>query len=264
MTFFLFPELHTRSKKFYFPLAIRASARSAQALIADSDSTRRDAIRLLHIPPGKISTVHLGVDRSFTKIKGQEELRRVRTKYRLPERIILYVGLVEPRKNLPGLIDVFEKLVQGGTDHDLVVVGRRGWSSEAVWSQVEALGLNQRVHFTGYVDRQELPLVYNLASIFVYPTRYEGFGLPVLEALACGVPVITTNASSLPEIAGDAAILVPPDDGQALHDSMRMLLDDPELRSDLSSQGLERAKEFTWEHTALRTLQVYRQVLEPG
>ena len=262
LTFFLFPELHTRARRFFFPLAIRASARLAQALIADSESTRQDAIRLLHIAPAKIQTALLGVDPTFRKIDDTGQLQRIRAKYQLPEHFILYVGLVEPRKNLPGLINSYKDLVGEGIDHDLVIVGRSGWSSGAVFSQVEALGLNQRVRFTGYVDQHDLPLVYNLASLFVYPTRYEGFGLPVLEALACGTPVITTNASSLPEIVGDAGILIPPDDAGALLKAMHRVLEDPELMADLSARGMKRAKGFTWERTALQTRQVYRQLCE--
>jgi glycosyltransferase involved in cell wall biosynthesis len=216
----------------------------------------------LHIAPAKIQTALLGVDPTFRKIDDTGQLQRIRAKYQLPEHFILYVGLVEPRKNLPGLINSYKDLVGEGINHDLVIVGRSGWSSRAVFSQVEALGLNQRVRFTGYVDQHDLPLVYNLASLFVYPTRYEGFGLPVLEALACGTPVITTNASSLPEIVGDAGILIPPDDAGALLKAMHRVLEDPELMTELSARGMKRAKGFTWERTALQTRQVYRQLCE--
>jgi glycosyltransferase involved in cell wall biosynthesis len=264
MTFFLYPDLHTRSRRVFFPLAMRASARLAQALIADSESTRQDAIRLLGIPPWKIHTALLGVDPSFRKIEDSAKLCLIRERYQLPDPFILYVGLVEPRKNLPGLIRVYARLVESGAKHALVVAGRTGWMSEGVFGLVEELDLRERVRFTGYVPQQDLPLVYNLASLFVYPTQYEGFGLPALEALACGVPVITTNISSLPEIVGDAGLLVPPDDEAALYQAMHHVLSDPGLMAEFAARGQKRAKQFTWERTARQTLQVYKRLGEPG
>jgi glycosyltransferase involved in cell wall biosynthesis len=262
MTFFIFPELHTRPKRFFFPLAIRTSGRLADRLIADSESTRRDAISLLNIPPGKIDTVLLGVDSTFQTMRDEGKLASIRKKYDLPDRFILYVGLVEPRKNLPGLIRAYHSLLHVVESHDLVIVGRLGWMSDGVFEQVEKLGLKNRIQFTGYISQEDLPWVYNLSALFVYPTHYEGFGLPALEAMACGVPVITTNISSMPEIVGDAGMLVEPNQDQNLIDAMVKVLTDPELRVILSVKGQQRAKQFTWERTALETLNVYRKVGE--
>jgi len=260
MTFFLFPHLHTRSKRLFFPLVIRASGKLANALIAVSENTRQDAIRLVGIPPEKIFTALLGVDRSFGQIKDRERLSEIREKYSLPERFILYVGLVEPRKNLPVLIRAYRALLEVQRDFDLVVVGRFGWMSEGILGEVAQLGLNERVRFAGYVPREDLPGVYNLSSLFVYPTRYEGFGLPALEAMACGVPVVTTDVSSMPEIVGDAGLLVEPDSEGALIDAMVEVLADPGLSATMAAKGLERAKQFTWERTASETLRVYQHV----
>jgi glycosyltransferase involved in cell wall biosynthesis len=261
MTFFLYPQLHTRSKQAFFPLTIRASARSADAIIAVSESTRADSIQLLGIPGEKIFATPLGVDPAFRPIRDLESLDVVRQRYNLPDRFILYVGLVEPRKNLSGLIRAYRSALEGGIAHRLVVVGRFGWSYQQVLDEIEALGLQERVQFTGYIPQADLPIVYNLASLFVYPTLYEGFGLPALEAMACGTPVVTSNVASLPEIIGEAGVLIPPGDQQALSQALQDVLSDPGLQTHLAIKGPQQASQFTWERTARQTLQVYRQVL---
>lgn len=262
MTFFLYPQLHTRSKQVFFPLVIRASARSANALIAVSDSTRRDSLRLLGIPAEKIFTTQLGVDPAFHPIRDPKRWEEIRQKYQLPDRFILYVGLVEPRKNLPGLIQAYHLAVERGIEHRLVIVGGFGWRYRQVLEEVEARGLQERVRFTGYIPQVDLPIVYNLASLFVYPTLYEGFGLPALEAMACGTPVVTSDVASLPEIVGEAGILVPPGDQQALSQALQEVLGNQGLQDRLATKGPERASQFTWERTARQTLQVYQHVFE--
>lgn len=261
MTFFLFPELHTRAKRLFFPLALRASARQADALTAVSESTRQDAIRVLGISPEKITAIPLGVDPAFRPINDAEIKRVIAEKYDLPEKFILYVGLLEPRKNLPVLIRAYKRLIDGGEIYKLVLVGRFGWMYEELLKQINNLDLEGMVHFTGYVSQEDLPLVYNLSSLFVYPTLYEGFGLPALEAMACGVPVITTDVSSLPEIVGEAGILVPVNDLEALHGAMIAVLGDENLRRKMITKGIQRAAKFTWEQTAKLTFQVYQQVM---
>lgn len=262
LTFYLFPELHRRSKRLFFPFAIQMSARKADALIAVSESTRQDSIRLLKVPAEKIFAVQLGVDEGFHPIKDDSLREEILDHYQLPDKFILYVGLVEPRKNLPLLIQSFRDLVDAGLSHQLVIVGRMGWMYQEVFKQIEALRLKDRIKFTGYVPRQYLPIVYNLAELFVYPTLYEGFGLPVLEAMACGTPVVTSNISSLPEIVGDAGILVTPGDEDALAQAMIGVLNDRELQRTLAEKGRIRSKNFSWKRTAKETLQVYQHVLE--
>ena len=261
MTFFLYPELHTRAKRLFFPLAIRASARQADALTAVSESTRQDAIRVLGISPEKITTTQLGVDPAFRPINDAAIKGKIAEKYDLPERFILYVGLLEPRKNLPMLIRAYKRLIDGGENFKLVLVGRYGWMYEELLRQINNLDLEEMVHFTGYVSQEDLPLVYNLSSLFVYPTLYEGFGLPALEAMACGVPVITTDVSSLPEIVGEAGILVPVNNVEALYGAMIAVLGDEDLRRKMINKGIQRAAKFTWEQTAILTFQVYQQVM---
>jgi glycosyltransferase involved in cell wall biosynthesis len=262
MTFFLSPHLHTRVKRWFFPSAIRLSAWRADALIAVSESTRQDAIRLLGIPPEKITTTPLGVDDSFQVISDRLSLEQTRKKYDLPEQFILYVGLLEPRKNLPVLFRSYRDLLSQGISIPLVIVGGRGWGSGQVREEVTRLDLAERVRFLGYVSQSDLPFVYNLACLFVYPTLYEGFGLPVLEAMACGVPVVTSAVAGLPEIVGQAGLLVPAGDQQALSEAMRSVLIDPELRSRMKKSGLSQASRFSWKQTARLTLEVYRKVLK--
>jgi len=260
MTFFLFPQLHTRSKRFFFPLMIRASARRADAMVAVSESTRRDSIRILGVPPEKIVAIPLGVGENFREISDEKQLEEIRRKYGLPEKFILYVGLVEPRKNLPLLLEAYCDLQKQGIPHTLVIVGRYGWDSEEVLKQVQELKLDQWVHFTGYVDHSELPAIYNLASLMVYPSLYEGFGLPVLEAMACGTPLVTTEVSSMPELVGEAGLLFPVGDKEALVEAMRSVLTDKVFGDHLSSLGLQRAARFTWRQTATDTLRVYNSI----
>ena len=191
-----------------FPTAMRISARQADALISVSESTRQDMIRLLDVHPDKVFTTPLGVDPSFKVTDNENKLRQVAEKYSLPEQFILYLGTIEPRKNLPLLIQIYKQLVDEGILHKLVLVGKYGWMYDEVLDLIKELDLQSKVIMTGYIAQNDLPLVYNLASLFVYPTIYEGFGLPALEAMACGVPVITSRIASLPEIIGEAGLLV--------------------------------------------------------
>ena len=262
MTFFLFPHLHTRYKRLFFPIAIRTSVQRADALVTISESTRQDTIRLLGVSPQKIFTTQLGVNDEFQVITDRELLAEVRQKYNLPRGFILYVGLVEPRKNIPSLIRSYKSLTDQGIKQRLVIVGRFGWMYQEVIEQTEKLGLKDQVQFTGYIPQDDLPIVYNLADLFVYPTRYEGFGFPALEAMACGTPVITTDISSLPEIVGDAGLLITPDDEHALTTTIAKVLSDSTLYEQLRTKGLLQAKYFTWERTSRETLKVYQRVLE--
>ncbi len=262
MTFFLYPHLHTLTKRLFFQAAIRFSGSKADALIAVSESTRRDVLRLLKLPPKKVFTVYHGVAEGFKPIAETSLLENIRNKYGLPARFILYVGLVEPRKNLPLLLRAFKKATNDGVGAQLVVAGSFGWMVEPVFEQLQELGLEEKVHFTGYIPRQDLPMVYNLADFLVYPTLYEGFGLPVLEAMACGCPVVASAVSSIPEVVGEAGVLVPPNDEDALAQAILSMWHDQDLRERLAKQGRQQSSNFTWERTAQETAWVYHQVLQ--
>jgi glycosyltransferase involved in cell wall biosynthesis len=219
-------------------------------------------MQLLSIPAHKIFTVPLGINEEFQLISDSVLLEACRRRYSLPEDFILYVGLLEPRKNLPLLLKAYARLVNQSDVPTLVLVGRPGWGYQEILQQIAKLNLEEKIHFTGYVPAQDLPMVYNLAQVFVYPSIYEGFGFPPLEAMACGTPVITTAISSMLDHVSGAGILVPPEDEEALSQAMRSILNDTALREQLSIKGLQRAADFTWRHTAQETLKVYQYVAE--
>jgi glycosyltransferase involved in cell wall biosynthesis len=260
MTYFLYPELHTLLRKLFFTQAIRSSARHADAIIAVSETTRRDTIRQLGVPAEKIFTAPNGVDPAFQPITDAHRLEGCRGKYNLPRDFILYLGTIEPRKNIPLLLRAYHRLAQTGSPYHLVITGKRGWMYKQVWETIEDLNLQPLIHFPGYIPVEELPIVYNLARVFVYPTIYEGFGLPPLEAMACGTPVITTAVPAMQELLGDAGILVPPQEEDALFQALRELLIDRQMQAHLSMKGRERARHFTWKSCAQTTMQVYQHV----
>jgi glycosyltransferase involved in cell wall biosynthesis len=261
MIFFIHPEKHTLAKRYFFPWMMRRSAKKADIIVTDSESTRQDAMRFLEIPPEKIVTIHLGYQEIFRQITDADALSAIRQQYRLPERFIFYAGAFEPRKNVPLLLSAFEQLSQKYTDLFLVVTGGTGWDNRETISQINAMHAKDRVVRLGHIPYADLPSIFNLAHVFVYPSLYEGFGLPPLEGMACGTPVITSNISSMPEFVGDAGILVPPNDEGALFDAIQRVLDDEALRQHLREAGPRRAANFTWKHTAEKTLEIYQQVL---
>lgn len=260
MTFFLYPGYHTLVKRFFFPFMIRQSAHHSSALIAVSESTRQDAIRLLGISPKNITTTLLGYDSSFAPIEDQIYLEQVRHKYHLPARFIFNVGTIEPRKNQLALLNAFDVLAETDPNIALVLVGGAGWYYNQLSQQMIKSPNRDRIYLIGYVDRADMPALYNLAEVFVYPSIYEGFGLPLVEALACGRPIITSNISALPEIVGDAGLLVSPNDQNQLSQAIRKLLEDKDLATEIRQKALIRAKEFSWHKTAEQTLEIYERV----
>ena len=260
MTFFLLPQLHTPAKRVFFPIAMRLSAHLADALITVSENTRQDTLRTFNIPPKVVFTTKLGVSSKFRPVTDKKLLTEVRQNYNLPDKFFLYLGVIEPRKNIPLLIDAYSRLIKDGIDSDLVLVGSYGWMYDDVLRKVKIHKLEKRVHFLGYIPAETLPILYNLAHTFVYPSIYEGFGIPPVEAMACGTPVIAANSSSMIETIGDAGLLVPPDDEWALAEAMVKMVNNSELRGQLRNRGLQRAKYFSWEQTANETLKVYEKV----
>lgn len=255
----LFPHNLPPISRLYWERWLPWSIRWADHIITDSEHTRYDIVRLMHISPERITVIPLGVDKRFCPLEDDEYLNALRQRYALPSDMILYLGTLEPRKGLDTLIAAYATLADR-IPHSLVIAGKLGWYTDALFRQVRDSGLESRVCFTDYVPDADLPGLLNLAHIFIFPSRYEGFGLPPLEAMACGTPVIASNASSLPEVVGDAGLLVPPDDIVALAQAIHRLIQDADLRARLRSAGLARAALFTWEETARRTLAVYEQV----
>ena len=264
-TFYKVPHTHVWLKKLYFKFFIKYSSNHSDHLISVSDNTKIDLINLFNIKPEKITTTHLGVDEKFKPIDDLDKFQILQNKYHLPDHFVLYVGLIEPRKNLSSLIRAYSNLRMSiglNKDIHLVIAGRWGWESEELMALVSELNITEKIHFPGYIEQDDLPFLYNMAKVFVYPSFYEGFGLPVLESMACGTPVITSNISSMPEFVGDSGLLIDPNDISGIQNALSDLLMNDQLRIELSGRALKRSKEFTWKETARKTLDVYRRVLK--
>ena len=241
---------------------VGADAARAHMVIADSQATQRDLTELCGVPPARIRVVPLGVAPGFRPLPADSARAQVRDRFRLAEPYLLHVGTLEPRKNLPRLIDAYAQLCRAGIAPPLLVLaGAPGWGADAVARAIDRHGLRERVVRLGRVDSAGLPALYAAAEAFVFPSLYEGFGLPVLEAMACGAAVVAATTGALPEVADDAALLVDPCDVDGLAGAMARLLGDPGLRSRLRAAGPARAAPFTWERTAGATLAVYAEVL---
>ena len=258
-SFELFPEAHPADRVRYFAKNFLRNIRRSTRIITDSAYTKTEALDLLRLPADMITPIHLGVDHGTFKAYGQEALESCKRELALPEKFILFVGAREPRKNLDRLVRAYAELPEKiQNEFNLVLVGPRGWGKGDPSSRKK---LGNRVMVLDYVDTQKLALIYNLASLFVYPSLYEGFGLPPLEAMACGCPVVVSRAASLPEVCADAAYYVDPKDIQNIAEGMHKVLLDEELRHSLIEKGKEQAKLFTWERTARETLAVFAEVL---
>jgi glycosyltransferase involved in cell wall biosynthesis len=259
-TAFLHPETHTLLDNFLHRVYVPATLRNVDAVITISEAARRDLVRFLRLRPDKVVTVPLAVDAAFHPVPA-ELSATVLSRYEVTPPFVLYVGALEPRKNLPTLLRAFARALAEFPQLQLVVAGGRRWKSGAIPRLVEDLRLADAVRMTGYVADATLPALYSAASVFCFPSLSEGFGLPILEAMACGTPVVCSNLSSLPEVAGEAALLVDPTETQAVAAGLIRVLSDQTFGAELRERGLNRAAQFSWESTAEQTLQVYRRVL---
>jgi len=256
-----YPQAHRLLDRIYLDLSTRYNARAAAHLIADSSATQRDLIERYGVEPDKITVVYPGYDdTAFQPVSDEEAIEAVKTRYDIAGDYILFVGTLQPRKNLIRLTEAFSNLQPPTSNLQLVIAGKKGWLYEKAFRRVKELGLEGSVLFPGYVAAGDLPALLSGARLFVFPSLYEGFGLPVLEALACGTPVVCSNASSLPEVAGDAALLVDPLDVGGLAAALARVLGDEELRAELIQRGFEQAKGFSWERCARETLNVLTSV----
>jgi glycosyltransferase involved in cell wall biosynthesis len=260
LAFMLFPECYMKPSLEKLLREVPRCVQKANLIIAISQSTKEGLVNLLGISPQKIRVVPLAVASRFRVVEDEALKEGIRHKYALPSRFFLFVGLLNPRKNGVRLIQAYHRLrSERGLPYKLVFVGARGWLYENVLAQIEELGLEKEVIFTGHVADEDLPLIYNLAEALVYPSVYEGFGLPILEAMACGTPVITSNVSASPEVAGGAALLVDPYNVDQLAEVMYKVASQDELRAHLTRRGLKRVRDFSWAKTALETLAVYEE-----
>jgi glycosyltransferase involved in cell wall biosynthesis len=261
-----YPEAHTLFQNVYLRWSTRFNARTAARVLADSEATRRDLERYYRISPDKIVVVYPGRDERLSPVSDPVLLAAVRNRYGITGDYLLYVGTLHPRKNLVRLVQAFAAILAQGTKSGvdpglcLVLAGQEGWLYTEIVAQVHKLGLEQRVLLPGYVPDADLAALLSGALAFVFPSLYEGFGLPVLEAMACGTPVICSNTSSLPEVAGDAALLVDPLDVEMLADGILRSISDGGLRRDLVERGFRQTQRFTWQRCAREAMAVLEEV----
>lgn len=269
LSFLRVPQYFVPAFQRYLEAAVQRAVKRSDFVLADSESTRRDLVELTDLGAAnrQAVVVYPGVEGRFTPVTDSEVLHTIRDRYQLPERFVLSVGTLQPRKNFEGLVRSFARLMQHESSLintlDLVIVGGKGWMYERLFAEVEQLDLGSRVHFTGFVADDDLPALYSAADAFAFPSWYEGFGLPVLEAMACGTPVVVADNSSLPEVVGDGGLLVSAADESALTDALVRVILDSGLRQKLVIRGLELARRFTWERAARQVLEVYHRVVAP-
>ncbi len=257
------PQFYPRALRYFMHLFYPISARWASRVITVSESSKRDLIKYYNVPEQKIIVTHLGVSDNFRQIHEEEKIKQVLRKYDITGDYILFVGRLEPRKNISGLIKAFHNLKSSrGIKHKLVIVGMRYFKYEDIFRLVDALGLQDEIIFTGGVEDNDLPMIYNGADLFVYPSFAEGFGIPPLEAMSCGVPVISSNTSSMPEVIGDTGILIDPYNIGELARAIYEVLCNRDLQKEMQAKGLKRAERFLWENTARKTLNVYHDIYE--
>lgn len=255
----LFPGNFPPISRFYWSRYLPFTLRFPDRLVVLSESAKNDLVKLEMVDANRIDVIPPGRDESFRPVNDAGALEKVRARLGLPPAFILFVSTLEPRKGVDTLLSAYAR-VAGTISDDLVIVGRRGWYWQSLNKQVKEEGLEGRVHFMEYVPKDDLAIVYNLARAFVFPSRYEGFGLTPLEAMACGTPVICSNASSLTEVVGDAAVRVPPEDHEGFAGAIAQVTGDSGLRKEMRSRGLRQAALFTWQRTARATAEVYESL----
>ena len=261
MSFFILPSAYNLPRRWFLQRVILLSLRKADKIIAVSESTKKDIVNICNVPVDTIKVIHEARSEHFKPIKDQTILKEIKYRYNTSDNFILFVGELQPRKNIVNLIRAYFLARQKSSlEYKLIIVGQKTWKVRDIFSTVKDLGLEEKVIFTGYVPQEDLPLLYNAASLFVYPSLCEGFGLTILEAMACGVPVITSNIFSMPEVTGDAAKLVDPYSVEEIASVIYEILSDEALRESMIQKGFERIKEFSWERAARETLAVYEEI----
>lgn len=260
------PETFTRRGSFQLKLTVRRTAQRAVRIATVSEYSRQDLLRTYKLPPEKVAVTYNGIESHFTTQAESNEAEDVRQRFGISRDYLLAVGSLQPRKNLIRLIRAYAKLRSENENFtpQLVIVGRKLWLADGIFAEVRKQTWAHDVILTGYASDQDLPKLYRQATAFVYPSLFEGFGLPPVEAMACGTPVVTSNVSSLPEVTGEAALLIDPLDQSAIESALLEIMNDQSLRAQLREQGIEQAKKFTWRATAEKTLQLYQESYEGG
>jgi glycosyltransferase involved in cell wall biosynthesis len=258
LSFVHFPEKFPASQRRYLRSQTARSVSSARRVITISEASRKDLHRFFAVPMDRIDVILPGVESHFRPLP-DSDVAEFRQRNGLPERFVLHVGTLQPRKNIPLLLDALARLQR--QDVDLVLAGAKGWFYDEVFRQVEELGLVSRVHFAGYVPDEDLPFWYNSAEALVFPSLYEGFGMPIVEAMACGTPVIAAETSSIPEAGGDAALYFDPSDSGDLAQQLTAVLDNKQMVREMRARGLAQAQRFSWQRAGIETARTYARVL---
>jgi glycosyltransferase involved in cell wall biosynthesis len=260
LRFTKFPDTYNKARYLFLKNAVPRSVKKADRILASSENTKKDLIDTLKADEKKIRVVYLGVSELFRKISEPGELEDKRRELGLPEKYILFAGEFVKHKNLKRVLGAFAVLKKKRKLPQRLVLAGAGGQRDSILRRAANLGVGDDVVIAGFMEREDLPYVYNMADVFMFPSLYEGFGLPILEAMACGTPVITSNIGSMPEVAGDASILVDPYDVSGIERALYSVLTDEDLKVRLTDKGLKRIKEFSWDKTARRTLDVYREL----
>lgn len=256
-----FPKNLPFASRMFYSKWMPFTYRRADKIIAISEDTKKDIMARLHINEDKIKVIHSAVAPDFKVISDADYLAKIKVKYNTGDQFILDVGTLEPRKNLLFLVRAYNLAVQQAhIPHKLVLSGKKGWYYDDLFKLIRDLKLEDKVIFAGYVAEEDLPALYNAADLFAFPSLYEGFGFPPLEAMACGTPVISSNTSSLPEVVGEAGILLAPENEQVWADKMVEVISNQALRQKMRAAGLAQAQKFSWEETARQTIKVYQEV----
>jgi glycosyltransferase involved in cell wall biosynthesis len=266
-----YPETHRPLDRWYLDWTTHRHSRVARAIIADSLATRQDLVNFYQADPARIHVVYLGRDENLTRVLNPQIIDQTKAKYGLKGDYLLYIGTLHPRKNLTRLVEAFHTIktaevsrsASAVSDLKLVIAGQRGWLYHDIFTRVQQLGLESQVIFPGYIDEADKPALLSGALAYVFPSLYEGFGLPVLEAMACGTPVLTSNISSLPEVAGNAALLVDPLDSAAIAGGLTRLITEADLRRELVERGYRQIQKFSWRQAAAQVMEIIEKAVNP-
>ena len=259
---FLYRQYHPWSRLLAIRALLPSLARRAAAIITVSEHARADLARTLALPADKIQVIYEAPPPDFAPVTDSQYLARLRQRYNLPEKYLFYLGTLEPRKNLNRLIEAVRRLHRHGCCVPLVLAGPHGWRMDSFDQEIDRLTAESVVQYLGYIPAEDLPGLYTLATVFAFPSLYEGFGLPPLEAMVCGTPVLTSQGSAMAEVGGEAVYLVNPYDIEELTQGLHHLLTDAPLREELSQRGKQHVRQFSWEQAAKETMAVYQQVLQ--
>ncbi|OGD65732.1 hypothetical protein A3F08_02940 [Candidatus Berkelbacteria bacterium RIFCSPHIGHO2_12_FULL_36_9] len=261
LTMIKFPK-HRGSESIRHGKMLKKAAQNADYIIAVSVATKKDIVKLLHINEEKIKVIYNGKDNVFKPHKITEKEKKYLTeKYKFALPYILFLGTIEPRKNIANLLLAFDKFAHKNNKYYLILAGKKGWNTKEIEKVYKGMEYKNRVRFLDYVEQKDLPLIYNASDLFCYPSLYEGFGLPVLEAMACGTPVLTANISSLPEVGGSAAGYVDPKNTDEIYQAITKILLNKNLLRKMKTEGIRQAKKFSWAKCAKETHQVYEEII---